>query len=174
MKKKFTIQTYAGKPPSFLAGKNGVGEQFLICPRRNAVVAIAFHPDGQPLGWKVKDVSKEIDKIFAAPDAKEKDKFWGSRANVRCAELMNDTVNQWVDELGVKQEPIHVQEFDIPEWGISIAQYPEFLYEYKLTRDDYPDEELEDALQGWESGNMFKLWVGKDYDMFGDGTVEST
>jgi hypothetical protein len=177
MKKTFTIQTYGDRQGAdFIAGKNEVGEQFLICPLDKEVVAVAFHPNGEPLGWKVRDLSEEFTKIKSAPDAQERDPSGRSRSkgSIGCDQLLYDTAYAWADELGMKECPVQVQEFEIPEWRIAVVEYPAYLAEYKARREDGRDDELEEALESWESGRMFKLWVGRDYDMFPDGRVEST
>jgi hypothetical protein len=173
--KTHTIQTCGDRRYLlFLAGKNTVGEQFLICPLTTEVVAAAFHPNGEPLGWQVRDLSAEFEKINSAPDAKERHKFGGSNGGRRCDQLLYDTAYTWADELGVVECPIQVQEFEIPRWQIAVGGYPAYLAEYKDSREYGLDDELEQELTSWETNRMFKLWVGRDYDMFPDGTVEST
>lgn len=111
------------------------------------VVAVAFHPDGELLGWKVRDLSEEFRKIKSAPEGKGRDpNEWRSIASRRCDQLMYDTAYAWAVELGVKECPIQVQEFEIPEWRIAVVQYPAYLAEYKESREYGQDEELEDAL----------------------------
>ncbi len=175
MKKTFTIQTCGDRRYLlFLTGKNEAGEQFLICPMSKEVVAAAFHPNGEPLGYKVRDLTSEFEQIKLAPDAKARHSSGGSNGGVRCDQLLYDTAYAWADELGVVQCPIQVHQFEIPQWEIAVVEYPAYLSDYKDRREDGLDDELEIALTSWESNRMFKLWVGRDYDMFPDGTVEST
>jgi hypothetical protein len=158
-----------------LAGKNEVGEQFLICPMNKEVVAVSFHPNGEPLGWKVRDLSEEFIKIKSAPDAKEWDEqSTSSKGSKRCDQLLTDTAYAWANELGMKECPIQVQEFEIPQWRIAVVEYPAYLADYKASREHGLDDELEIALNSWERKGMFELWVGRDYDTFPDGRVEST
>jgi len=158
----------------FLAGKNAVGEQFLICPLTTEVVAAAFHPNGEPLGWQVRELSAEFEKIKSAPDAKERHRSGSSKGSLRCDQLLYDTAYAWAEELGVTECPIQVQPFELPKWQIAVVEYPAYLSEYKASRVYGLDDELEEALTSWETNRMFKLWIGRDYDMFPDGTVEST
>ncbi len=175
MTKTFTIQSCASRRSvDFLAGKNKAGEQFLICPMSTGVVAVAFHPNGEPLGWKVRDLTAQFEQIMSAPDANERHQWGGSNGSERCGHLLSDTAYAWADELGVTVCPIQVQEFDLPQWRIAVVEYPAYLVEYKACREFGLDDELEEALKSWESKKMFKLWVGRDYDMFPDGTIEST
>jgi hypothetical protein len=62
---------------------------------------VAFHPDGEPLGWKVRDLSEEFRKIKSAPEGKGRDpNEWRSIASRRCDQLMYDTAYAWAVELG--------------------------------------------------------------------------
>jgi hypothetical protein len=176
MKEQFTIQSCGDRRYLlFLVGKNASGEQFLFCPCNAEVVTVAFHPDGEFLGYQVRDLKEQFAILKSAPDAKEYDQQRSqSKGSARCDQLMYDTSYEWAAELGVTECPIQVHEFEIPAWRIAVLKYPDVLFEYKKTRDEWQDEELEEYLDTWETHGMFKLWIGRDYDMRRDGTVEST
>ena len=69
--------------------------------------------------------------------------------------------------------PIFVQEFEIPEHGISLRQIPK-RYEAYLTNPTKLSAEDQDFMKGWINDGFFEFRFNNDFWMDPDGTVNSS
>jgi hypothetical protein len=90
--------------------------------------------------------------------------------------IVEREVAQVRKEHSLADEPIRVKRFRLPKQQAGIDDLPDELQEYIANRglSSPPEEDLEEALEGWKEESLFVFWWGQSFSVDGEGVVTSS
>jgi len=153
---------------SFVTGRTPAGEQAILGVPGPYVAGLFFDVKGDFLRCD----SRQPPLGHAAP--------LNQSGKVRGALLTQlwGMLNEWKTELELIPGTIAVSKFSVPQFGVWIADFPQYLQEYFDKRDSESDQvvraELDNEVAEWQRSRKFVLQWGNEYWMNRNGEVTDT